>query len=80
MTNSETTLKVERVKLGDVLYVIEQKKAWLNELIKEREKEQLDFKNEANTHMADYCQGRIDAYNFTIQELDQTYNLIKLFN
>ena len=49
-------------------------------MIKEREKEQLDFKNEANTHMADYCQGRIDAYNFTIIELDQTYNLIKLFN
>jgi len=79
MTNPDTTLKVERVKLGDVLYVINKKKAWLNDMIKEREREQLRFLNEANTHMAHYCQSRIDAYNFTIIELDQTYNLITLF-
>lgn len=78
MANTDT-LKVEKVKLGDVLYVIQQKKTWLNDLIKEREEEQLAFKNEEETHMEDYCQGRIDAYNFTIQELDQTYELIKLF-
>lgn len=79
MANTDT-LKVEKVKLGDVLYVIEQKKNWLNELIKERENEQLNFMNEENTNMADYCQRRIDAYHFTIEELNQTYELIKLFS
>lgn len=73
------TKMVEKVKLGDILHIVESKKAFLESLIKDRELEIVAFNNELNTRMVNYCQSRIDAYKFTIQELDSMYSLIKLY-
>jgi hypothetical protein len=72
--NIDTT---EKVRLGDVMFQIESSKISLEQLIERVTEDLIQFKNNNNDNMIDYCQSKIDAYNICIDMFDKLYSNIK---
>ncbi len=77
-TFTESMKLVEKVPLGQVMYVIESRKAGMDDLIQTLENDIVKFKNENNDHMVDYCQNCIEKYQFAKEQFDSIYSVIKL--
>lgn len=67
----------EKVRLGDVMFQIESSKLSLEQLTDRITEDLIQFKNNGNDNMVDYCQSKIDAYGICIEMFDKLYSNIK---
>lgn len=70
-------VQVEQVKLGDVTYYARCKVAILEDLLKNAEERQLEYKQRENETLVEWYQGQIEAYKMSLElvrDLVSTYN------
>ena len=70
-------VQVEQVKLGDVTYYARCKVAILEDLLKNAEERQLEYKQIENETLVEWYQGQIEAYKMSLElvrDLVSTYN------
>ena len=74
---SKNSLLVEKVKLGDVMFVIESKKLTIQQLIQVNEEWLCEAKNKNQEDMVNICQAKIEAYKVAIDCIEDMYDNIK---
>ena len=70
-------VQVEQVKLGDVTYYARCKVAILEDLLKNAEERQLEYKQRENETLVEWFQSQIEAYKMSLElvrDLVSTYN------
>lgn len=62
-------VKVEKVKLGDVLFYLDSKIDMLLKFMQDDERSEIEYMMEDKETLAQWCQGRIDARKSDIKTL-----------
>lgn len=69
-------IKVQNVKLGDVLFYLDNRIDLLSVLLGDDEKSEVRFINENNNSMKDYTQGRVSARKSDLEVLMELRNFL----
>jgi len=69
-------IKVQNVKLGDVLHSLDRKIDLLTILLSDDEKSEVIFINENNNNMKEYTQGRVSARKSDLEVLIDLRNTL----
>lgn len=69
-------VKVEMVKLGDVLFYLDSKIEMLLKFMQDDEKSEVEYMMKQEKNLANWCQGRIDARKSDIKTLIDIRNEI----
>ena len=75
--NDTCRVQVEQVKLGDVTYHARCKVSMLEDLLKNAEERQIEYKQRENETLVEWYQGQIEAYKMSLElvrDLVSTYN------
>jgi hypothetical protein len=75
--NDTCRVQVEQVKLGDVTYHARCKVAMIEDLLKNAEERQVEYKQRENETLVEWYQGQIEAYKMSLElvrDLVGTYN------
>ena len=73
MTNKELQLEninIQKVRFGDIMFNIWKEQTHLEAKITANEEMIIEYTQENNTEMIQYCQGKIEAYKETLNILD----------
>lgn len=75
--NDTCRVQVDKVKLGDVTYHARCKVAMIEDLLKNAEERQVEYKQRENETLVEWYQGQIEAYRLSLElvrDLVSTYN------
>ncbi len=69
-------LKVETIKKGDVLFLLDSKIDLLEKSLKNDETEEVEWKSKNNKNLEEWFNGRVDARKFDLDSLKRLRTLI----
>ena len=75
--NDTCRVQVEQVKLGDVTYHARCKVAMIEDLLKNAEERQVEYKQRENETLVEWYQGQIEAYKLS---LGLAKDLVNIYN
>ncbi|QDP51728.1 MAG: hypothetical protein Unbinned92contig1003_41 [Prokaryotic dsDNA virus sp.] len=75
--NETCLVQVQKVKLGDVTYSARCKLIVLEDLLKNAEERQVEYKQQDNSTLVEWYQGQIEAYKLSIELFK---DLVKQYN
>ena len=77
-------VKVQKVKLGDVLFLLDNKIEVIEHLLQEDEQAELQYRNSCNGTaadsvskiMAEFCNGKVFARNHALEKMKEFRNIL----